>query len=164
MKKFLFMCCALALPACLLFTACNDDDESKTLAQTVEGTYPVDIRVGLGSAPDPSSEAIDASVIVKAAGDNTVNLELKGFSLDGENEVPISLNGITVSGSEGNVTMAYNGVITSDALAALGHISGSLSGTVKSAVMDLLLNIEVRMSDASAETPDLVVIVSVKSK
>ena len=143
MKKILMMCCALALPALVLFSSCKkDDDEGKTLAQSIEKTYPVNIWVSLTGTPDQTSDPLDASVAITAESSNSVSMSLIGFKF-GQAEIPITLTGITVSGSEGNVTLAYNGAITSAELAQMGftNLTGTLTGTIKGGVMSIQLAI-----------------------
>ena len=155
MKKFLMMCCALALPALVLFSSCEKEDDAKTLAQSVEGTYPVDIRVSLTGTPSADDEAIDASVAITAASDNSVNMNLIGFQF-GQQEIPISLAGITVSGSEGNVTLAYNGTINSEELTGFQNLTGTLTGTIEGGVMSMQLAINA--------TPTMTINVTIDSK
>ena len=161
MKKMFMMLCALALPACVLFTACDDDDDPTPLAKTVEGTYPVEIgvvlNVGGSDLPETTS---DASVVVTAATDNTVNLALNGFNFMGQ-DIPISLTDIAISGSEGNATLAYSGAITTEV--PLGSLTGTLNGTIKDGVMDVQLNIELRNEPEDPE-PSMIIKVSINSK
>ena len=162
MKKMFMMLCALALPACVLFTACDDNNDPETpLAKTVEGTYPVEIGVVLNvGGPDLPETTSDASVVVTAATDNTVNLALEGFKF-GEQDIPISLTDIAISGSEGNVTLAYSGAITTEV--PLGSLTGTLNGTIKDGVMDVQLNIELRNEPEDPE-PSMIIKVSINSK
>lgn len=168
MKKMFMMLCALALPACVLFTACDnkdDDAPSTPLAKTVEGTYPVEIGVVLNVGGEDTEETTsDASVVVTAATDNTVNLALNGFNFI-DQDIPISLTDIAVSGSEGNATLAYSGAITSEKLVQMGlkNLTGTLNGTIKDGVMDVQLNIELRSEPEDPE-PSMIIKVSINSK
>lgn len=158
------MCCALALPALVLFSSCKKDDDAKTLAQSIEGTYPVDIRASLKGTPSADDEPMDASVAITAASSNSVNLNLIGFQFN-QKEIPISLTNVSVTGSEGNTSLNYDGAIISEALEAMTirNTTGTLSGTIQSGVMDLLFKIEAR-ANASDENPYMTVWVTLDSK
>ena len=137
MKKLMLMCCALALPVCMLFTACDKDkdEETKSLAQSVEGSYEVNISY-TGVEPSP------ATVQVTAESENTIKVDLSGFMI-GQATIPISLSGISVSGSEGDVSVSYDGPVE---VAGMGSGSGKLSGTIKAGKMDLLFQIQLGIS------------------
>ena len=75
MKKVMMALCTLAL--CMGFVACSsNDDEEKTVAEKVVGTYIGKTSTAFQYSPTPLVTQDDSIVVVKGA-NNTVNIEFR---------------------------------------------------------------------------------------
>lgn len=75
MKKVMMALCTLAL--CVGFVACSsNDDEEKTVAEKVVGTYIGKTSTAFQYSPTPLVTQDDSIVVVKGA-NNTVNIEFR---------------------------------------------------------------------------------------
>ena len=109
MKKLIsiFLIAAVAVVG---FSSCSSDDDDNSLAAAVAGTYVCSIDVSAIS--DPEEEGVEvpmlpATVVIKKATDTTVDFELKGFKFtDGGDEIPLVLEGVSVTGEKDNAKVS----------------------------------------------------------
>ena len=113
------------------------------LAATVAGEYPVNIYYKFApQIPDPDTDTpSEGKVTITKTGDNTVTLALSGFSVEMMGEIPMTIDGITTTGTESNVSVTYDGPIKSDSpiISGMGELSTILSGTVANGKLDFTL-------------------------
>ena len=157
------MLCVALIPALTMVSCGDDDDNTQSLAQQVSGTYPVNVWVAIAPGNiDKTQPAIPVNVNVSAAGENSLNFTLSQFKLTSEAEpMDIEVKGMSVTGSEANAVVTYNGIITSTP--PMGHLTSAITGTIKNKVMDMNLNIELR-GQASDPSPAMTIKVAIESR
>lgn len=107
MKKVMMALCTLAL--CMGFVACSsNDDEEKSVAEKVVGTYIGQTSTAFQYSPAPLVTQDDSIVVVKGA-NNTVNIEFRskrwGKAVFTNAQVAESTTGYTFAETTGNIAV-----------------------------------------------------------
>lgn len=136
MRKNLWLLIVAVLT--LGFAACsNDDNDDKTNAEKIAGTYTGTIKVTQEDGSQLGDPMANQKIYMMATGDNTVTLELKDFQFGSIPVGDLKVPGVTVK-DNGDVAGSATGVPIMG-----GMISADLTvtGKVKDNKADLLIDV-----------------------